>query len=186
MRAMWETAKMSYCSSGCLFMSRWNMMYLQKEYTIHLAVVSHAPATPSGVSNIVKTESSPQMIYTPIVRFVFLANISDLLCLSRGELEFCGCSALSEWVTLKAVWKDLRVTLWTGWACDWEPTTLVFANTPLTDGVNHITALALSVCYDREQQLNRHNILPGINVNVRSVLTVQQHRCQQHCVEIYP
>ena len=94
-----ETAKMSYCSLGCLFMSRWNMMYLQKEYTIHLAVVSHAPATPSGVSNIVKTESSPQMIYTPIVRFVFLANISDLLCLSRGELELCGPSALSEWVT---------------------------------------------------------------------------------------
>lgn len=32
------------------------MMYLQKEYTIHLAVVSHVPASPLGVSNIVKTE----------------------------------------------------------------------------------------------------------------------------------
>lgn len=60
MRAMWETAKMSYCCSWCLFMLHWNMMYLQKEYTIHLAVVSHAPATPPGVSNIVKTKSSPQ------------------------------------------------------------------------------------------------------------------------------
>lgn len=164
MRAMWETAKMSYCSSGCLFMLRWNMMYLQKEYTIHLAVVSHAPATPSGVSNIVKTESSPQMIYTPIVWFVFLANISDLLCLSQGELEFCGSSALSEWVTLKAIWTDFRVTSWTGWVCGTNNATLVFTSMPLTDGVNQITTLALSVCYDREQQLNRHNILPSINM----------------------
>lgn len=164
MRAMWETAKMSYCSSGCLFMLRWNMMYLQKEYTIHLAVVSHAPSTPSGVSNIVKTECSPQMIYTPIVWFVFLTNISDLLCLSREELEFCG--SLSEWVTLKAVWKGLGVTLWPGRACGWEPSeaTLAFASMPLTDGVNQITALALSVCYDREQQLNRHNSHTGINM----------------------
>lgn len=71
-------------------------MYLQKEYTIHLAVVSHAPQSPPGVSNIVKTVSNPLMIYTPIGWFVFLTNISDLLCLSQGELEFCGSSAFSE------------------------------------------------------------------------------------------
>lgn len=71
-------------------------MYLQKEYTIHLAVVSHAPESPMGVSNIVKTESSPHMIYTPIVWFVFLTNIGDLLCLSQEELEFCDSSAWSE------------------------------------------------------------------------------------------
>ena len=67
MGAMWETAKMSYGSSGCRFMSCWNMMYLQKKYTIHLTVVSHAPVTPEGVSSVIKTKSSPQMIYTPIV-----------------------------------------------------------------------------------------------------------------------
>lgn len=71
-------------------------MYLQKEYTIHLTVVSHAPESPSGVSHIVKTQSSPQMIYMLIVWFVFLTNISDLLCLSQGELQFCGSGALSE------------------------------------------------------------------------------------------
>lgn len=65
MRVMWETAKMSYYSSGCLFMLQCNMMYLQKEYTIHLAVVSHAPKSPMGVSNIVKMGSSPHMIYMP-------------------------------------------------------------------------------------------------------------------------
>ena len=57
---------------------------LTKEIHYHLAVVSHVPATPSGVSNIVKTETSSPVIYTPILWFVFLANISDLLCLSRG------------------------------------------------------------------------------------------------------
>lgn len=72
------------------------MMYLQKEYTIHLAVVSHALAIRLGVSNVVKTEFSPQMIYTPIVWFVFPSNINDLLCLSQGELELCGSSTLSE------------------------------------------------------------------------------------------
>lgn len=65
-------------------MLRWNMMYLQKEYTIHLAVVSHVPVFPSGVSNVVKTEFNPQMIYLPIVPFVFPSNISNLLCLSQG------------------------------------------------------------------------------------------------------
>lgn len=166
MRAMWETAKMSYCSSGCFFMLRWNMMYLQKEYTIHLAVVSHVTETPLGVSNIVKTESSPQMIYTPIVWFVFLTNISDLLCLSQQELEFCGSSALSEWVTLKAVWKGLGVTLWPGRACGWEPTRLDWPSLARYWQMVWIiiTALAPSFCYDREQQLNRHNILTGINM----------------------
>lgn len=101
-----------------------NMMYLQKEYTIHLAVVSHPPESPMRVSNTVKMESSAQMIYIPIVWFVFLTNISDLLCLSQEELEFCDSSARSEWVTLKAVLKGLGVTLWAGWACDWEPTRL--------------------------------------------------------------
>ena len=81
---MWETAKMSYGHLGGLFMLRWNMMSLQKEYTIHLAVVSHALATLLGVSNIVKTESSLQMIYTSIVWFVFLTNMSDLLCFLQG------------------------------------------------------------------------------------------------------
>lgn len=51
---------------------------------------------PLGVSNVVKTEFSPQMIYTPIVWFVFPSNINDLLCLSQGELELCGFSTLSE------------------------------------------------------------------------------------------
>ena len=41
---------------------------------------------------------------------------------------------------------------------------LAFASMLQTDGTNQITALALSVCYDREQQLNRHNILTGINM----------------------
>lgn len=41
---------------------------------------------------------------------------------------------------------------------------LAFASTLQTDGTNQITAMALSVCYDREQQLNRHNILTGINM----------------------
>lgn len=71
-------------------------MYLQKEYTIHLAVVSHAPKSPMGVSNIVKMGSSPHMIYTPIVWFVFLTNISDLLFLSKEELQLCGSNAWSE------------------------------------------------------------------------------------------
>lgn len=58
-------------------------MYLQKEYIIHLAAVSHAPASPLGVSIIVKTELSlAQMIYGSRIWFVFPININDLLCLS--------------------------------------------------------------------------------------------------------
>lgn len=41
---------------------------------------------------------------------------------------------------------------------------LAFASTLLTDGTDQITAPALSVCYDREQQLNHHNILAGISM----------------------
>lgn len=64
---------------------------------------------------------------------VCFSYISDLLCLSRGESEFCGSSALSEWITLKAVWKGLgdlmaRLGLWLGnkrgsaalLACFWQ------------------------------------------------------------------
>lgn len=163
MRAMWETAKMSYCSSGCLFMLHRNMMYLQKEYTIHLTVVSHAPATPSGVSNIVKTKSSPQMIYTPIVWFVFLTNISDLLCLSQGELEFCSFGASSEWVTLKSCLERSQGDLMDRLGL-WLRTNEATFTLLLTDGVIQTTSLALSVCFDIEQQLNHHNILTGINM----------------------
>lgn len=174
MRAMWETAKMSYCSSGRLFMLRWNMMYLQKEYTIHLTVVSHALAIPLGVSNVVKTEFSPQMIYMPIVQFVFPSNINDLLCLSQGELEFCGSNALSEWVTLKACLErsqgDLmdRLGLWLGtnkatFACSFdrwcEP----------NNSSSRVSRLKL--------QLNRYNILTGISVNANDCTT----QCQQLC-----
>lgn len=42
--------------------------------------------------------------------------------------------------------------------------TLASLRTQLTDGVNQTTTLALSVCYDSEQQLNRHSILTGINM----------------------
>lgn len=90
---MWESAKMSYCTlhvtmqHGALTKGR------------HLAVVSHAPEHPMGVSNIVKMESSPPpppMIHTPTGWFVFLTNISDLLYLSQDKLEFCGSSFSSE------------------------------------------------------------------------------------------
>lgn len=160
---MWETAKMSYCTSGCLFMLRWNMMFLQKEYTIHLAVVSYMPPTPLGVGNIVKTECNLQMIYTSIVWFVFLTNISNVLSFLQGVLELCGPCTLSGLVTLKAVGRGRTVTPWVGWACGWEPTRLQLPPL-LTDGMNQTTTLATSNCYDREQQLNRHNILAGINM----------------------
>lgn len=42
---------------------------------------------------------------------------------------------------------------------------MAFASTLLTDGMNQITTLAFSVCYDREEQLNRHNILTGIYIH---------------------
>lgn len=162
MRAMWETAKMSYCCSGRLFMLHWNMMYLQKEYTIHLAVVSHAPTTPSGVSNIVKTKSSPpnDLYANSMVCFSYKHQWLIVL-FTRGT----GPATLSEWVTLRAVWKGLRVTSRTCRACDLEPTELRLP--PLvTDGAIQTTALAPSVCYDREQQLNHHNILAGVNMRM--------------------
>lgn len=166
MRAMWETAKMSYCSSGCLFMLRWNMMYLQKEYTIRLAVVSHVPQSPVGVGNIVKTVSTPpndlytntmvcfsykhQWLIVPFTRGIGVLWLQRLEWMSnfKGSLEWSG--------------GDLMVRL--GLCLGTSEAVLAFASTLQTDGTNQITALALSVCYDREQQLNRHNILTGINM----------------------
>lgn len=50
-----------------------------------------------AVGEMVKMESShPLMIYTPIARFVFPTNISDLLGRSQDKLEFCGSGVLSE------------------------------------------------------------------------------------------
>lgn len=43
---------------------------------------------------------------------------------------------------------------------------LAFASMELTGGMNQITTRSSSVCYDREQQLNRHNILTGINMHM--------------------
>lgn len=78
-------------------------------------MVSPAPKSLKGVGHIVKMESShPLMIYMPIACFVFPTNISDLLGRSQDKLEFCGSSVLSEWVTLKAVFKRPRVELVTG------------------------------------------------------------------------
>lgn len=122
MRAMRETE--SFYLRTALWCSETSSM--QKNKTpIHLPMVSPAPESLVGVGDIVKMESShPIMIYMPIVCFVFPTNISDLLGLSQDKLEFCVSSVLSEWVkvTLKTVLKSPRVTLWSSWACDWEPT----------------------------------------------------------------
>lgn len=161
---MWETAKMSYCTSGCLFMLRWNMMFLQKEYTIHLAVVSYMPATLLGVSNTVKTERNPpnDLYINSMVCFPYKHHWLTEPFTRRGGVLCPPPCTPSEWVTLKAVGKGLVVT---SQACGWEPTRLQLPPL-LTDGMNQTTTPAPPNCYDRIQQLNRHNILTGINMQM--------------------
>lgn len=83
---MWETAKASIYTPG-----------RRKEKPKPLCLIVVSPESLMGVGNIVRLESShPLMIYLPIVSFVFLTNISDLLGRSQDKLEFCGSSVPSE------------------------------------------------------------------------------------------
>lgn len=174
---MWETAKMSYCTSGCLFMLLWNMMFLQKEYTIHLAVVSYMPPTPLGVGNIVKTECNPQMIYTSIVWFVFQQRI---------ELFARGAGALwplhIEWISnFKGCWKRShgdpmsRLGLWLGT----NKATVASTSDRWHEPNNNSSPDELlwqRTAAQPSQHPRRHK-----HVNVRMIA---QHRCQWRVVEV--
>lgn len=173
---MWETTKMSYCTSGCLFMLHWNMMFLQKEYTIHLAVVSYMPPTPLGVGNIVKTECNLQMIYTSIVWFVFLTNISNVLSFLQG---FAGAlwPLHIEWISnFKGCWKRShgdpmsRLGLWLGTNKATVASTSDRWHEP-NNNSSPVELLWQRTAAQPSQHPRRHK-----HVNVRMIA---QHRCQR-------
>lgn len=70
---------------------------LTKEVHYHLAVVSRVPATPSGVSNIVKTQTiAPQWFIRQYYGLFFLQTSVTYCAFHEGEKECCGSGALSE------------------------------------------------------------------------------------------
>lgn len=90
-----------------------------------------------------------------------------------GEPRLCVSCASSEWVTLKVSgWLHETIDGQVGLVAGNEQS-YAHLHEQLTDSVNQTSTLAPSVCCDREQQLNRHNILTGINVNVWLAMIAQ-------------
>lgn len=149
---------------------------LQKEYTIHLAVVSYMPPTPLGVGNIVKTECNLQVIYTSIVWFVFLTNISNVLSFLQG---FAGAlwPLHIEWISnFKGCWKRShgdpmsRLGLWLGTNKATVASTSDRWHEP-NNNSSPVELLWQRTAAQPSQHPRRHK-----HVNVRMIA---QHRCQR-------